>query len=668
MKSKLKMRLYNSTKADYLEKIFIGLCILTLVSIIVYIFKGSALSIQSDTSTANLLAKEQIASGKLFPENWYYAQDVWIFALNIPILIMTIFTDNQIMMREISVLIFISIAIISVVLFHKKILRDNAWLISIPLLFGGMSKYYIMQLFGEAAYAPIIFIVYFSLILFFLSINQNFEIINKKIFFLFLAFLIFWGLGTIRYIEVIEIPLLGSICILYYIENSKQYDENIKKNILAPIKICLCIGIAVIIAFILFLHISSKINYIAGQTGASYLSLATDTIQKNFFLLVNSLLYIIGIRENVPILSIQGILNAFRLVVSIFLLIIFPAQQIKKYRSEPFAVKFLLVFTILSVLLNSFLALFTNLYQDMTSIRYYFVCFYLLFTIDAYYIYHYVLKMNILIRVIILCAIIVNCLLSSAQLVSPSIDYNEKWVQKSGIVTFLDSNDLHYGYASYWNAGANTLISNYDVQINAITFDGIGRVLPYRWLSLETWYKPTNYAGKSFLMLTEEESNAYQNGVTYKALGKAEELRYENYVIYVYPYNIAEKAWVQASLDINEEINLLPGMIPSGQALALENQTYVLKQNDMMYGPYINLDKGSYIFTIKAEFDQTLGLQNLQITSDSGKNVLKTVNLETGENVIVINLVKSAQNVEFNIRNEKFSIVNISKETLKRKS
>lgn len=645
------------------------ICFLVLTSIVIYIFRGSALSIQSDTATANLLAREQIISGKLFPKGWYYAQEIWIFALNIPILVISKFLDNQIIIREIAVLMFVVIALISVVLFHKKIFRDNSWLISVPLLFSGMSEYYIMQLFGEAAYTSVVFIVFLSITMFLMSINQNFEIINKKLFFMLLIFLIFWGVGSIRYMEVIDIPLVASICVLYLKENGKQCDEKIIKSILFPIKICIYIGISAIISFVLFHHIIANVNYITGQAGVSYLSLNSGkmALQNNIFLILNSLLNIIGIRENVLVFSIQGILNVFRLTAAFFLLIVFPLQLYKRYKTESFAVKFLIIFNIISILLNLFLALFSNLYIDMTSIRYFFVCLYLLFVMDAYYIYHYLLKkMNILVRVIILFCITVNSMLSSMQLISPSINYDEKLEQKCKIETFLNINDLHYGYASYWNAGVNTLISNYNIQINAITFNRMGNLSPYYWLSSELWYKPNNYKGKSFLMLTEEEDLTFRNSLTYKSLGEAKKLSIDNYVIYVYPYNIAERAWIQKSMDIDEEINIFPVMFLSNQESILDNQLYALNKRDIMYGPYMDLNKGSYTLAINVDFDQSLGLQDLMITSDSGENILRIVALKKGENLINIDLDKPVKDVEFVIQNTCFNIVNISKETLKR--
>ena len=68
---------------DYYLKI---IAVLLLLATILNIFTNFNLMFNSDTATANLLAKEQMFSKKLFPDDWNYGTGIWIFFFNILII------------------------------------------------------------------------------------------------------------------------------------------------------------------------------------------------------------------------------------------------------------------------------------------------------------------------------------------------------------------------------------------------------------------------------------------------------------------------------------------------------------------------------------------------------------------------------------------------------
>ena len=78
-----------------------------------------------------------------------------------------------------------------------------------------------------------------------------------------------------------------------------------------------------------------------------------------------------------------------------------------------------------------------------------------------------------------------------------------------GLISFLEENDLHYGYASFWNASVNTVLSNGEVEVLPLwdytVSDGSRK--PYnpsdyrQWLNNLDHYDPAAHPGKSFVLL-----------------------------------------------------------------------------------------------------------------------------------------------------------------------
>ena len=77
------------------------------------------------------------------------------------------------------------------------------------------------------------------------------------------------------------------------------------------------------------------------------------------------------------------------------------------------------------------------------------------------------------------------------------------------LISFLEENDLHYGYASFWNASVNTVLSNGEVQVLPLwdytAQNGVRQAYnpsDYRdWLNNRNWYNVEEHPGKCFVLL-----------------------------------------------------------------------------------------------------------------------------------------------------------------------
>ena len=107
----------------------------------------------------------------------------------------------------------------------------------------------------------------------------------------------------------------------------------------------------------------------------------------------------------------------------------------------------------------------------------------------------------------------------------------------TNLITFLESNDLHNGYAEYWHASAITISSKGEVCIRPIAVDNDKLIMPYPAFIQSDWYdEPAN-----FIITNPTEENGFyvQKDSVFESFGLATQiLTFEDYIIYVYDHDI----------------------------------------------------------------------------------------------------------------------------------
>ena len=77
------------------------------------------------------------------------------------------------------------------------------------------------------------------------------------------------------------------------------------------------------------------------------------------------------------------------------------------------------------------------------------------------------------------------------------------------VIDELEERGLDYGYASFWNAGKTTLLSDGKLLVRNITVDASG-VTPYLYQTSDRWYEDIPGKEYYFLLLTADEYRTYQ--------------------------------------------------------------------------------------------------------------------------------------------------------------
>lgn len=111
-----------------------------------------------------------------------------------------------------------------------------------------------------------------------------------------------------------------------------------------------------------------------------------------------------------------------------------------------------------------------------------------------------------------------------------------------GLTAFLEERGYTHGYASYWNAHKNTVLSDGQVLVADVEVEEFA-IKPQYWLTNRQYYSEDYYEGPTFLVLTENEVarfDAHGKGSETYGIPK-EQLQYEDLTIYLYDYNIISR-------------------------------------------------------------------------------------------------------------------------------
>ena len=175
--------------------------------------------------------------------------------------------------------------------------------------------------------------------------------------------------------------------------------------------------------------------------------------------------------------------------------------------------------------------------------------------------------------------------------------------QHTELVDFLRANKLQYGYASFWNAGKFTVLSNHEVRVRQVMFEG-GLPMPMRKLSSDRWYWPSTWRGPTFLMVTQAELALLDLPRLAEQLGQPRTLRHAEVTILVYPGNLAVlKGW---DLSVSKPMHFPASGLSPHNAGSFDPAAGALvaeagAQGTLHFGPYIEVGRGRYVVSFDLE-------------------------------------------------------------------
>ena len=260
-------------------------------------------------------------------------------------------------------------------------------------------------------------------------------------------------------------------------------------------------------------------------------------IKDGWTLWVNSLtgllpfpLSMFGFDFDVDVMTLDGMINLFRGLACLLFAMILPLLQLFVVKKDNLATQIFVTF----VLIHNVLYFFAIVALSGHMVpRYLFsVVFYNALIAVNYCANHIFDKVNVKAAVMVVLTTI--CLIGNGYtFLETCQDWYDNLVGKQQVQLELRKHNLKYGYASYWNAGVNTVYSNMKVQVTPIFLEQIVEnkwsLTDHNWLSNADWYRPDYFEGKTFLLLSstvavpggkESEITMAQNSGALTAFGE----------------------------------------------------------------------------------------------------------------------------------------------------
>lgn len=518
------------------KRILAAVCFLSIVMAMYSALTYGQSIIHSDTATSFLLAREQVRGRSLFPDGWCYGNgDLWVLGQNLVAIPLTYLIQDQSLSRAVQAAVILLLAVWSIWYFCRKELKNDSWLFSVPVflifLFGTLD-----MILYQGAYTSQMMFMLFGVALYF-SLIQN-DCIPKKTKVLFCILICLLSMGGIRQIAEIVIPLVGAAILRFYICNKEKEYEKYKSEIRRLIVHLLLILIPMVVGYVVYLSICQ--SHVMGNSDNNNLNFSgsLDEVWGNLARTIINTFAVFGFSAGEDVFSINGIRNLISIASCLFIFYIIPFLQIRHYKEETQEMQFFILYGTV----HNAVMLILILFFGKTTDRYLLSSVYVYIIWSGNYMVQYYTEKNNLKRVAVVYTTIVFTMIQGISLYTLGTGWQARLAGREMVTDVLESKGLQYGYATYWYAGCHTLLSDFKVQVNAVSINEKG-IEPYYWLSSENWYDPKAYQGDTFLMLDDNENSQLKNTKIMKELGEYKEMFKidgTNLNVYVYGCNIMQ--------------------------------------------------------------------------------------------------------------------------------
>jgi len=577
----------------------IGFLLLNTIIFAYLIFSKYENYINSDSSVAMILSQEIINTKAYFPKDWNYTLEVWIdrHLFFIPAILIFSFGYSAFAIGTIAyaALLFYSVWLITGILQIDKTNR----IYIVAILIGGISFSNFQNILADHHYGLFLTyaIFFISAFLLWLQNPVSYKYLIYICSLLILTFAANPSRAALNY-------LIPSILALL-LSGKKLSKENTARFIIA-IVIGTMLGILLnklVLASVYFSPAYADLTWKMFDP-ASSINLAFNSF--------NSILGLSKV-DGIKILSPEGVYAGMRLLCTIGIISISSIALINMHSYSDFNKKYFILFSWISF----FTILLLELNSNLSGNRYLNPAILLLLIIAICYPINKILAPKLFLYRFI-CTIILafsgTYLLSiPSSRIYTEMQYSSNKSQKS-LINFLNSNNLHHGYGTWWVAHVTTLLSKGNILVRPIHIDQDNPIpIPIKAASVNGWYLPNHNISESFLLLKRDEEK-YLNLSMLKSLNlePTKILHFDDYLILVFKTNIANNMPWDPRFESN--IDILPtkssytqiGTIKidatnSKESLVAEKG----KTGALFYGPYWEIARGEYKISFSIDSTNT---------------------------------------------------------------
>ena len=605
--------------------ILIALLVLGLINaglLIWYIFEGYQYLFHSDSAAKVLIAREIIETGQYFPSDWNYVnKDLFVLFGHTFIIPLLNYFPAGFFVHSISgmisaVLVLTGAWFITGMLELNKIQRSMIVLI----IMAGISGFMAECLYGQVSYGMIFistcFSIYFSW-LFLSSVGAKRLLAGGGL--IVVLVLAFWQ-NPLRAAVCYMLPLLSTV--IYIGISLKMKDEIADNTHRVYWYLVIVIFVSAGIGTALSKQTLLLVNNIPGVGSVRWLSI--EGMVSNLSHTLKGFLGIFGgiPRVNKSVSSLFGLYEMVRFCAAVALLVLMPLSMYSALKNSSVSIRFLAAFTMSSSLLVFILQIATtvpDMADPVQSARYLIPSLLLLFILvlsrsvnDKVKSFSSLIYLGVL--VVFITSAYPTYVMSN---LSNGMSYGMKGQhhnQRKGVNSCLIENELKYGYASYWNAGVTTVLTDERVQVRQIHIGGLP--VPMRHLSSNRWYRADAWKQETFLMLTDEEKQL----IDWAAMAQygsvpVREFKCDPFTIYVFKDNLAKnlpgwdleykelKTFIPSKRTLHQVGSFQENYQGEGQALV----SGVSEVGALHYGPYIEVMPGEYEVVFRVESASAIG-------------------------------------------------------------
>lgn len=509
------------------------------------IFVFMPFNFNPDSAFYLILAREQLRSGLLFPPGMCYSTELFVVTPGLFMIPLFAVLDNWMLIRSLGICATWIILLYSVV--KVFVMRsDEHWLpavLSVALLctpFFGSEL--VDKLFLQGAYLTYcITIAVFLGLAHYICVNEaklngkeGTSLNNKKLMLLFggiALVLVVPNLGGIRNILQASIPFILSFFVLHLL-NGGTLDTYLANRFNRMLVVLWIVGTLVALGLYRML---SNMYWASSEQMTMTLGDARAMVE-GIGSYITDYLLLYGQGLVTPLISAGGILKSLNCgyaVLSIFVFPIYGLLHLNKFENTFY--RYLIVFAWISNLLLMYVSVATG--AASLEPRYIIPAYFLNVLVDAACLEEILARRTALELRVVVSFVMVFALLSTGFFWRRTLPRMKDDHTHQDIVEFLESRELDFGYASFFNSYVNTCFSNGDVEILSFAYhadeSSKDPTNVWRWLTNEKWYDPTYHPGRCFILLRGDER------VDNKWYSLAKEtLTFEDYTILVFDKNI----------------------------------------------------------------------------------------------------------------------------------
>jgi hypothetical protein len=338
---------------------------------------------------------------------------------------------------------------------------------------------------------------------------------RNTVFVLFALLSVVLGAGGIRALMDIQVPIfITAVCVYFWGKNTAL---NRKAVLLGGAGLVLCAaGYAVNFVLHFFYNFHS-------HHGASTIDLSGIFFQKLGDLLYNFIVFL-GYTANAKFMSPPGIFN-FVIVIAAFVIFYEAVKIIKNRRGGAVSsvnVSFMMFF-IVSIVYHIILIQIL----DETSTRY-MIPVQVLYIPALAVIFEFVKKSMTQRKAAIFITVITFVLTCNSMIKLYFLPEGDSTVHRKDSISYLEENNLRFGFASFWNANVITELTNGRIETLSLDPDDYHKINV--WLYPLAYKDPGYHKGETFLLLT------YDEWLSDEVLSsRVPDYRDDNFVIFRYP-------------------------------------------------------------------------------------------------------------------------------------